>query len=177
MKKEIIIRGMLLVAMLFVLCNHNVCAQKDIYGGEVKLTDAEEYALKKPGLRASGKGVSSREAAALSRARLEARAAFAEAIASSVLSAAKASGFEAKDSIVLRFDNSLITTSDVDASGKNKQIMAIVTFTYIKDNAVEKVSVNVPYPANQAIYDMSGRRVGANARGLLIIGNKKVLVK
>ena len=55
--------------------------------------------------------------------------------------------------------------------------MAIVTFTYMKDNAVEKVSVNVPYPANQAIYDMSGRRVGANARGLLIIGNKKVLVK
>lgn len=94
MKKEIIIRGMLLVAMLFVLCNHNVCAQKDIYGGEVKLTDAEEYALKKPGVRASGKGVSSREAAALSRARLEARAAFAEAIASSVLSAAKASGFD-----------------------------------------------------------------------------------
>lgn len=90
---------------------------------------------------------------------------------------AKASGFEAKDSIVLRFDNSLITTSDVDAAGKNKQIMAIVTFTYMKDNAVEKVSVNVPYPANQAIYDMSGRRVGANARGLLIIGNKKVLVK
>lgn len=69
-------------------------AQDDVYGNEMKLTEAEKYALKEPGKRASGKGGSSRESAAMSRARLEARAAFAESISSSILSAAKACGFD-----------------------------------------------------------------------------------
>ena len=42
-----------------------VSAQEDVYGKEMKLTEAESYALKKPGTRAAGKGVSSREAAAM----------------------------------------------------------------------------------------------------------------
>lgn len=74
-----------------------VCAQEDVYGSEVKLTEAEKYAMDKPGTRASGKGVSSREQAATSAARAQARAAFAEAISSAVKSALKVSGFEVSE--------------------------------------------------------------------------------
>ena len=94
MEKNCRIKYLMFLLMLMFGGIHTVCAQEDIYGGEVKLTEAEEYALKKPGTRSSGKGVSSRESAAMSRARLEARAAFAEAISSAVLSAARASGFD-----------------------------------------------------------------------------------
>lgn len=82
---------------LFVLMAgtvQTVNAQEDVYGKEMKLTEAESYALKKPGTRAAGKGVSSRESVAIQVARAQARAAFAEAISSAVNSALKISGFD-----------------------------------------------------------------------------------
>lgn len=82
---------------LFVLMAgtvQTVNAQEDDYGKEMKLTEAESYALKKPGTRAAGKGVSSRESVAVQVARAQARAAFAEAISSAVNSALKTSGFD-----------------------------------------------------------------------------------
>lgn len=82
---------------LFVLMAgtvQTVNAQEDVYGKEMKLTEAESYALKKPGTRAAGKGVSSRESVAVQVARAQARAAFAEAISSAVNSALKISGFD-----------------------------------------------------------------------------------
>lgn len=82
---------------LFVLMAgtvQTVNAQEDVYGKEMKLTEAESYALKKPGTRAAGKGVSSRESVAVQVARAQARAAFAEAISSAVISALKISGFD-----------------------------------------------------------------------------------
>lgn len=81
---------------LFVLMAgtvQTVNAQEDVYGKEMKLTEAESYALKKPGTRAAGKGVSSRESVAVQVARAQARTAFAEAISSAVNSALKISGF------------------------------------------------------------------------------------
>lgn len=82
---------------LFVLMAgtvQTVNAQEDVYGKEMKLTEAESYALKKPGTRAAGKGVSSRESVAVQVARAQARVAFAEAISSAVNSALKISGFD-----------------------------------------------------------------------------------
>lgn len=82
---------------LFVLMAgtvQTVNAQEDVYGKEMKLTEAESYALKKPGTRAAGKGVSSRESVSVQVARAQARAAFAEAISSAVNSALKISGFD-----------------------------------------------------------------------------------
>lgn len=82
---------------LFVLMAgtvQTVNAPEDVYGKEMKLTEAESYALKKPGTRAAGKGVSSRESVAVQVARAQARAAFAEAISSAVNSALKISGFD-----------------------------------------------------------------------------------
>lgn len=82
---------------LFVLMAgtvQTVNAQEDVYGKEMKLTEAESYAFKKPGTRAAGKGVSSRESVAVQVARAQARAAFAEAISSAVNSALKISGFD-----------------------------------------------------------------------------------
>lgn len=82
---------------LFVLMAgtvQTVNAQEDVYGKEMKLTEAESYALKKPGTRAAGKGVSSRKSVAVQVARAQARAAFAEAISSAVNSALKISGFD-----------------------------------------------------------------------------------
>lgn len=82
---------------LFVLMAgtvQTVNAQEDVYGKEMKLTEAESYALKKLGTRAAGKGVSSRESVAVQVARAQARAAFAEAISSAVNSALKISGFD-----------------------------------------------------------------------------------
>lgn len=94
MTKKIFRIVMSVMALFMSFGSGTISAQEDVYGKEMKLTEAEQYALKEPGKRASGMGVSSRESAAMSRARLEARAAFAEAISSSVLSAAKACGYE-----------------------------------------------------------------------------------
>lgn len=63
-------------------------------GQEVRLSEAEEYALRAPGKRAAGKGVSSNESMAQQLAETEARRAFSDAIAASVTAAAKRSGFD-----------------------------------------------------------------------------------
>lgn len=64
------------------------------YGKEVKLTPAEEYALKAPGKRAAGRGTSFRESVALQSAETEARAVFSNALSSAIISASKRVGFE-----------------------------------------------------------------------------------
>ncbi len=91
---------------------------------------------------------------------------------------AKASGFEAKKQIVLTFDNSNIVDSATDSAGKNKQIMANVTFTYKK---VDATDINVPSSSaksqSSAYYDLTGRRVDTPSHGIYIIDGKKVMVK
>lgn len=64
------------------------------YGKSIKLTPAEEYAMKAPGKRAAGKGTSFRESAALQAAETEARTVFATALSSSIISASKRVGFD-----------------------------------------------------------------------------------
>lgn len=87
---------------------------------------------------------------------------------------AAASGFNAVSSVVLKFDNSLITTSDVDASGKNKQIFGIITFTYKQATGVHSVQESgLTRDSNAAIYDLSGRKVSTPTKGLYIINRKK----
>ena len=87
---------------------------------------------------------------------------------------AEAKGFNASKNVVLHFDNSRITTSDVDAAGKNKQIMAKVTFTYAKATAIRQLISGSTDTASPAVYDLSGRRTNAKGKGIYIIGNKKV---
>ena len=61
----------------------------DDRGEEVKKTKSELYAEKMPEKRSAGKGVAPKETMARQLARLDARANFAEAISSSVISASK----------------------------------------------------------------------------------------
>ena len=63
-------------------------------GKEIKLTAAEEYALKEPGKRAAGKGVSSRESMAQQLAETDARRQFSDAISTAILSASKDFGLQ-----------------------------------------------------------------------------------
>ena len=51
--------------------------------------------------------------------------------------------FEATQNIVLSFDNSNITTSDVDANGKNKQLYLSVTFWYVKTTDINEVKTEI----------------------------------
>lgn len=88
---------------------------------------------------------------------------------------AEASGFSATDNLVLKFDNSLITSSDVDAAGKNKQIMGIVTFTYKKATAVNAVP-QTQTMQQDVIYDLSGRKVVNPVSGKVYIKNNKAMV-
>ncbi len=88
---------------------------------------------------------------------------------------AEAKGFSATKNIVLKFDNSLITTSDVDAAGKNKQIMGKVTFTYTKATGIATVESQLSAPNHKtAIYDINGRRITAPQKGIYIVGDKKI---
>ncbi len=88
---------------------------------------------------------------------------------------AEAKGFSATQNIVLKFDNSLITTSDVDAAGKNKQIMGKVTFTYTKATNIGAVESQASEPNHKtAIYDLNGRRIVAPKKGIYIVGDKKI---
>ena len=87
---------------------------------------------------------------------------------------AKASGFNATNNIVLKFDNSLITTSDIDSAGKNKQIYAIITFSYKQADGLKDVQETDNAPMEQnVIYDLSGRKTNAPTKGIYIINNKK----
>lgn len=89
---------------------------------------------------------------------------------------AEAKDFRATESVVLKFDNSLITTSDIDSAGKNKQIMALITFTYTIDTAIRHLPV-ADEAGTPTVYDMGGRRLTGKAKGLVIINNKKVVLK
>lgn len=87
---------------------------------------------------------------------------------------AEAKGFSATSDIVLKFDNSLITTSDVDANGKNKQIFAQITFTFQQADGVKDVQGTDKAPMEKnVIYDLSGRKTNAPKKGIYIINNKK----
>ena len=86
-------------------------------------------------------------------------------------------GISAEKTIKLTFDNSNITTSDVDSKGKNKQIFARVTFTY------EKIATGISgieqYDApenNGKIYTLSGQQVITTHPGQLYICNGKKFI-
>lgn len=85
------------------------------------------------------------------------------------------SGFEAKTNIVLTFDNSLITTSDVDSAGKNKQMFAKITFTYAIDTAIGQTETETPAAlSSPALYNIQGQRIASPLRrGVYIMNGKK----
>lgn len=89
---------------------------------------------------------------------------------------ASASGFEAAKTIMLVFDNTNIVDSSADSAGKNKQIMANVTFTYklAEASAVELITLQMN---TNACYDLMGRKVMNPSRGIYLKDGKKVLVK
>lgn len=81
----------------------------------------------------------------------------------------------ATKSIMLAFDNSNITTSDVDAKGKNKQIMARITFTYEKVTTGIKV-IQTALIKDGKIYNMMGQQVDDTMPGQMYICNGKKFV-
>lgn len=82
--------------------------------------------------------------------------------------------FEAKKSIKLTFDNSNITTSDVDSKGKNKQILANVTFKYKKlTDGIDKPATVSIRMADGSVYNINGQRVKETTRGGVYIKNGK----
>ena len=84
----------------------------------------------------------------------------------------------ASDNIVLSFDNSKITTKDVDANGKNSQLFAIITITYEKaDTTGISETMTMVVNAND-IYTLSGQKVSsATHPGIYIKNGKKFIVK
>ena len=91
----------------------------------------------------------------------------------------KLSGFEAKKSIRLTFDNSMITTSDVDAAGKNKQIYAKVTFQYKKVAAdgISTVETSAVTLRPGTTYNLLGQPVSNVQKGEVYISAGKKYVK
>lgn len=88
-------------------------------------------------------------------------------------------GFTAAKNIKLAFDNSNITTSDVDSKGKNKQLLANITFKYKKQTTgvetVEKVNVMLK---DGKIYTIDGRQTNKMSKGSIFVRNgKKFTVK
>jgi len=83
-------------------------------------------------------------------------------------------GFCATKSIVLKFDNSKITSDD--SKGKNKQIMAKVTFTYqlnTQPSAIQE-TVIVPVSSLNGMYNLNGQRViNPQTHGVYIKNGKK----
>lgn len=89
------------------------------------------------------------------------------------------SGFTAYQSVVLKFDNSKITSDD--SKGKNKQIMAKVTFTYTINSddmtAIERTET-VTVPLNNAIYNLNGQRIAVpQPKTIYIKGGQKYIAK
>ena len=85
------------------------------------------------------------------------------------------SGFEAKKSIKLTFDNSNITSGDIDSKGKNKQLYAKVTFKYKKIDTDGISSVETKTVDLTSIYSLDGKRLTATPKeGIYIIGGKKI---
>ena len=82
--------------------------------------------------------------------------------------------FSAYKSVVLAFDNSLITTSDVDSAGKNKQIMAKITFTYTINTGVSNIENNtIP---EERLYNILGQSVSKPVKGEVYITNGKKFI-
>ena len=83
--------GMVAMLMLTPCISYanNYYQDEDDRGSEVKQTEAEKYAEKKPVIRQAGKGVSFKETSARQLARLDARTSFAETLSAAIVSAAK----------------------------------------------------------------------------------------
>ena len=83
--------------------------------------------------------------------------------------------FAATQSIKLAFDNSNITSGDVDAKGKNKQIFARVTFTYEQiTNGIRVVHTAVVKDGK--IYNMLGQQVEQMKAGQMYNCNGKKFI-
>lgn len=83
-------------------------------------------------------------------------------------------GFEAVDNIKLTFDNSNIVSSDVDSAGKNKQIFALVTFTYKLSTGIEQtVTVAV---SDGRMYNLQGQQITEAVPGQIYIQNGKKMI-
>lgn len=170
---------------LFVLMAgtvQTVNAQEDVYGKEMKLTEAESYALKKPGTRAAGKGVSSRESVAVQVARAQARAAFAEAISSAVNSALKISGFdvsqyagddeeghevsdgaEKTNTMIKSVSKQVIENTQVVKTNKfyNKKTRKYTVFVCLEYNGdIAKLSKEIANKVSQKISDEQRMKIG-----------------
>lgn len=93
MKKNLLVMAFGMVAMLMltpcISYANNYYQDEDDRGSEVKQTEAEKYAEKKPVIRQAGKGVSFKETSARQLARLDARTSFAETLSAAIVSAAK----------------------------------------------------------------------------------------
>ena len=81
----------------------------------------------------------------------------------------------ATKSVKLAFDNSNITTSDVDSKGKNKQIMARITFTYEQITDVIKV-VRTAVVKDGKIYNLMGQQIENVVSGQIYICNGRKFV-
>lgn len=89
----------------------------------------------------------------------------------------KESGFKANNNIILAFDNSKITDSATDPNGKNAQLYASFSVTYVKaDEAGTQQVETIQIPVSFDTYDLLGRKVSSNAKGI-VINNNKVYAK
>lgn len=88
-------------------------------------------------------------------------------------------GFTAVKNIILAFDNSNITTSDVDSKGKNKQILANVTFRYKKQTSGVESVENVKVALRDGkVYSIDGKLTDNVKRGTVYVRDgKKFTVK
>lgn len=88
---------------------------------------------------------------------------------------AEVKGFRATQQVRLDFDNSLIVSKDEDANGKNKQIMAKITFTYERTGTdIEEVQTLLREDGR--IYDLWGRVLAEPVPGQVYILNGKKYV-
>lgn len=85
-------------------------------------------------------------------------------------------GLEASNSLVLTFDNSNIVDSATDSAGKNKQIMANITFTYKKVDATD-IATPAIIVSDDSYYTLQGIKVSHPSRGIYIKNGKKIFVK
>ena len=74
------------------------------------------------------------------------------------------SGFNAKEAIVFKFDNSNITS---DAGKKNKQLQAIITITYTSATGVKSITAQ-----NSEAKTRATKKVIVNGRFLILKDNK-----
>lgn len=87
-------------------------------------------------------------------------------------------GFEAKKNIKLAFDNSNITTSDVDSKGKNKQLLANVTFKYKKlTDGIANASTATVCLKSGKMYNLNGQAISSAAKNTVYVMDGKKFVK